>query len=235
MEENINIQEILEAIKKRWKLILICVLTATLIASIVTLFLIKPQYESKTKVFIGKEEGEGQAYNQNDIAMYQKLLKTYSEIIKTKDLLNVAIKESNIDVKTNEVLSNLSVVPVADTQIIEIKYKGTSSSEAAILLNEVKKEFVKVAKDLVPNVNIRVLEDVRENKVPVSPNKKMNITIAVLLGAIGGIGIVFLLEFIDNSFKTKDQLENRLGVPVLGVIPNHIEGVRINGRTSNKH
>lgn len=235
MEENINIQEILEAIKKRWKLILICVLTTTLIASIVTLFLIKPQYESKTKVFIGKEEGDGQAYNQNDIAMYQKLLKTYSEIIKTKDLVNVAIKKSNIDVKTNEVLSNLSVVPVADTQIIEIKYKGTSSSEAAILLNEVKKEFVKVAKELVPNVNIRVLEDVRENTVPVSPNKKMNIAIAVLLGAICGIGIVFLLEFIDNSFKTKDQLENRLGVPVLGVIPNHIEGVRINGRTSNKH
>ena len=49
---------------------------ATIISALVSFLLIKPQYEASTKVFIGKDDGEGQGYSQNDILMYQKLMKT---------------------------------------------------------------------------------------------------------------------------------------------------------------
>ena len=54
---------------------------------------------------------------------------------------------------------------------------------------------------------------------PVSPNKKMNIAIAFLLGLMVSVGLVFLLEYLDNTYKTKEQLEKELELPVLGVIP----------------
>ena len=55
---------------------------------------------------------------------------------------------------------------------------------------------------------------------PVSPNKKMNIAIAFLLGLMVSVGLVFLLEYLDNTYKNKDQLEKELGIPVLGAIPD---------------
>ena len=233
MEGDINIHDILESIKKRWQIIVICTLIATIIASVFSFFIIQPQYESSTKLFIGKEEN-AQSYSQSDISMYQKLLKTYTEVIKTKDVMKASISAADVDISPSEVLANLSVVPVAETQIIEIKYKSKSAQDAWLLLEKIKDEFITVATELVPNVNIKVLEDVSRSEKPVSPNKNMNIAIAVLLGFAIGLGFVFLLEYLDNTYKTKDQLEKGFGIPVIGVIPNYIEGAKRNGRASNK-
>lgn len=222
-EEVIRIDDLIEALKKRWLMIVLITVIATLISGLVSFFLIKPQYEASTKVFVGKEEGGEEAYNNNDIQMYQKLMKTYSETIKTKDLLNRALEKSKTSLKVDEVSGGITVVPVADTQILQIKFKSTSKEDAKKIIESVTDEFIVTSKELVPNGNIRIIETVELPENPVSPNKKMNIAIAFLLGLMVSVGLVFLLEFLDNTFKNKEELERELEIPVLGVIPNIYE------------
>ena len=121
-EQVISISEIIDAVKKRWKIIALTTVLATLVSGIFSFFVISPTYEASTKVFIGKEESSMESYNYNDITMYQKLLKTYSELIKTKDLINRAITNSKYELKVEEVLNDVSVTTVADTQMIQIAY-----------------------------------------------------------------------------------------------------------------
>ncbi|WP_411169798.1 YveK family protein [Clostridium sp. MB05] len=218
-EQVIRLDELFEALKKRWLMIFTITIIATVIVAALNFFVIKPKYEASTKVFIGKE-GENQAYNQNDVLMYQKLMKTYSEAIKTKDLVSRSIDNTSFNLKPEGVLANLTVVPVADTQILQIKYKSTNPQEAKEVISEITDEFIKTSKDLVPNGNIKVIEEVQFPEKPVSPNKKLNIAIAFLLGLMVSVGLAFLLEFLDNTFKTKEQLERELDIPVIGVIPN---------------
>ena len=77
-EQVISISEIIDAVKKRWKIIALTTVLATLVSGIFSFFIISPTYEASTKVFIGKEESSAESYNYNDITMYQKLLKTYN-------------------------------------------------------------------------------------------------------------------------------------------------------------
>ncbi len=219
-EEVINLGEILEALKRRWKIILIITLASTLLSGLVSFFLISPKYEASTKLFIGKEEGADQGYNQNDVSMYQKLMKTYSEAIKTRDLVGRAIKTTNSNLIEDEVLGKLKVVTVADTQILEIKFEDDDPKEAANMVQAITEEFITTSKTLVPNGNIRIIESVKVPEVPVSPNKKMNIGLAFLLGLMVSVGLSLLLEFLDNTYKNKEQLEKELGIPVVGAIPN---------------
>ncbi len=218
-EQVIRLDELFEAIKKRWIMIVSITLIATIISVVLSFFVIKPQYEASTKVFIGKDESENQAYSQNDVLMYQKLMKTYSEAIKTKDLVSRALKSTSLNKEPNEVLKKITVVTVADTQILQIKYKSESPKEAKTVIEKVSDEFIKTSKELVPNGNIKIIEAVDLPENPVSPNKKMNIAIAFLLGLILGVGLTFLLEFLDNTFKNKDQLEREFEIPVIGSIP----------------
>ena len=218
-EQVISISEIIDAIKKRWKIIALCTLIATLLSGIFSFFIIAPTYEASTKVFIGKEESSVENYNYNDITMYQKLLKTYSELIKTKDLINRSITNSEYELDVEDVLNNVSVTTVADTQMIQIAYKSTSPNIAKNMLENITNEFITTAQELVPNGNVRVLETVELPEEPVAPNKKMNIAIAFILGMMVGLGIVFLLEYLDNTYKNKEQLEKDLDIPVLGIIP----------------
>ena len=218
-EQVIRLDELFEALKKRWLMIVSITLIATIISAALSFFVIKPQYEASTKVFIGKDEGENQSYNQNDVLMYQKLMKTYSEAIKTKDLISRSLKGTSIKLEPTDVLNNLTVVTVADTQILQIKYKSKNPQEAKAVIEGISEEFIKTSKELVPNGNIKVIEAVELPEKPISPNKKMNIAIAFLLGLMVSVGLAFLLEFLDNTFKNKDQLERELDIPVIGSIP----------------
>ncbi len=221
-EQVISLGEIIEMLKKRWKMILIVTMFTTLLSGLVSFFLISPKYEASTKLFIGKESGAGAVagYDQNEIAMYQKLMKTYSEAIKTRDLVGRAIKATNSVLTEDEVLEKLTVVTVADTQILEIKINDNNPDKAATMVQAITNEFVTTSKVLVPNGNIKVIESVKIPEIPVSPNKKMNIAIAFLLGLMVSVGISFLLEFLDNTYKNREQIEKELDIPVIGTIPN---------------
>lgn len=219
-EQVISISEIFEALKKRWILIVSITLVATLISGILSFFVIKPTYEASTKVFVGKEESSLEGYNTNDIQMYQKLLQTYAETIKTNEVIQAAINNTNADLSVKDVKDSLTVTPIADTQILQIKYKNNDPEVARSIIENITNEFVILSKELVPNGNVRVIEAVQLPEDPVAPNKKMNIAIAFLLGLMVSVGLVFLLEYLDNTFKTKENLERELNIPVLGLIPS---------------
>ena len=219
-EQVISISEIFEALKKRWILIVSITLVATLISGVLSFFVIKPTYETSTKVFIGKEESNQEGYNTNDIQMYQKLLQTYAETIKTNEVIQAAINNTNADLSVKDVKDSLTVTPIADTQILQIKYKNNDPEVARSIIENITNEFVILSKELVPNGNVRVIEAVQLPEDPVAPNKKMNIAIAFLLGLMVSVGLVFLLEYIDNTFKTKENLERELSIPVVGLIPS---------------
>ena len=218
-EQVISISEIFEALKKRWILIVSITLVATLISGILSFFVIKPTYEASTKVFVGKEESSLEGYNTNDIQMYQKLLQTYAETIKTNEVIQAAINNTNADLSVKDVKDSLTVTPIADTQILQIKYKNNDPEVAKSILENITNEFVILSKELVPNGNVRVIEAVQLPEDPVAPNKTMNVAIAFLLGLMVSVGLVFLMEYLDNTFKNKENLERELNIPVLGVIP----------------
>ena len=219
-EQVISLSEIFEALKKRWIMIVAITVVATLISGVLSFFVIDPVYEASTKVFIGKEESDDASYNSSDINMYQQLLQTYAQAIKTKDLASRALDTLNYDLEPSAVISNLTVNPITSTQILEIKYKSKDPKEAKDVLKNVTDEFIVTAKDLVPNGNVRVIEEVELPESPVSPNKTMNIAIAFLLGLMVSVGLVFLIEYLDNTYKSKEQLEKELDIPVLGTIPD---------------
>ena len=198
-EQVISISEIFEALKKRWILIVSITLVATLISGILSFFVIKPTYEASTKVFVGKEESSLEGYNTNDIQMYQKLLQTYAETIKTNEVIQAAINSTNADLSVKDVKDSLTVTPIADTQILQIKYKNNDPEVAKSILENITNEFVILSKELVPNGNVRVIEAVQLPEDPVAPNKKMNIAIAFLLGLMVSVGLVFLIEYLVNS------------------------------------
>lgn len=218
-EQVISISEIFEALKKRWILIVSITLVATLISGVLSFFVIKPTYETSTKVFIGKEETNLEGYNSSDIQMYKQLLQTYAETIKTNEVVQAAINNTNSDLTVSAVKGALTVTPVSDTQILQIKYQNKSPEVAKEILEGITNEFVILAKELVPNGNVRVIEAVQLPENPVAPNKKMNVAIAFLLGLMVSVGLVFLIEYLDNTFKSKEELERELDIPVVGIIP----------------
>ncbi|WP_066890473.1 YveK family protein [Clostridium nigeriense] len=218
--EFVSIEDFLLTLKKRWKIVVLIFLIFIISSLILSFFIIKPKYEASTKFFIGKEAiGENQNYSANDIIMYQTLMKTYSEIIRTPDILLSSIEKSKINSTVEEAENKLTVIAIADTQILEVKYRSLNPNESRNFINNLTSEFVKVSKEILPNGNVKVVQRVRLPEKPVSPNKKINVLIGALAGIVLGIASVFLIERFDKTIKSKEELEKELDIPIIGSVP----------------
>ena len=232
----INILEYLSEIKKNCRNIAIITLSFVLIASIYTTFFMKQDYEATVKVFIGKQKFKNtmQSYNNEEVTLYQRLITTYSEVIKSKKLINKSINESKINslkeidgkIEYGSVIGNLTVNPITDTQIIELKYTSKNPQQSYNLIYSMTENLIAYSKELYPTVNIKVLEQVNVNSSDLMSKKIMVMGIGFIGGLIVSIGSVVMMMYFNNTFKSKETLEKELGLVVLGTIPD-IQGINV--------
>ncbi len=219
-EEFINIEDALYVVKKWWRVILSITLGVTVLVGGLNFFVIKPKYESSIKLFIGKEILDDEtAYNGSDIEMYQNLMQTYSEIVRSKDLISTALTTNRISEEVNNVLDNLTILASSDTQVFEIKYESIDPYAASNIVNAIKNSFITKCIELIPNGSIKVLEEANIPQKSVSPNKLLNTFIGFLLGFMLSIAVVMVIQYFNSSFRNKDEIERILGLSVIGTIP----------------
>ena len=224
-----NISEVLDGIKDKWKNVVLIVLSFLLISSIYNIFFINKEYESNVKIFIGKQKFKNitETYNNEEINLYQRLITTYSEVIKSKKLINESIKGSKMNylqdkyenVNYDLLMKNLTINPIANTQIIEIKYKSLNPQQSYDLLYSITENLISYSKELYPNVNITVLEQVHVNLKPLINKKLTIIGLGLILGLIVGIGGIIGVMYLNNTYKNQKSLEEEIGLTVIGVIP----------------
>lgn len=224
-----NISEVLGGIKDKWKNIVLIVLSFLLISSIYNIFFINKEYEANVKIFIGKQKFKNitETYNNEEINLYQRLITTYSEVIKSKKLINESIKDSKMNylqdkyenINYDLLMENLTVNPIANTQIIEIKYKSLNPQQSYDLLYSITENLISYSKELYPNVNITILEQVHVNLNQLMNKKLTIIGFGLILGLIVGIGGIIGVMYLNNTYKNQKSLEEEIGLTVIGVIP----------------
>ena len=224
-----NILEVLDGIKDKWKNIVLIVLSFLLISSIYNIFFINKEYEANVKIFIGKQKFKNitETYNNEEINLYQRLITTYSEVIKSKKLITESIKGSKMNylqdkyknINYDLLMENLTVNPIANTQIIEIKYKSLNPQQSYDLLYSITENLISYSKELYPNVNITVLEQVHVNLNQLMNKKLTIIGLGLILGLIVGIGGIIGVMYLNNTYKNQKSLEEEIGLTVIGVIP----------------
>ena len=223
-EREIDLSDILTSLRKRWKVLVLSTVLGIIISLIVTFLIVTPRYTASTKLFIGKENSESvkgnNLYNNNDIQMYQKILQTYADIIQTRTLVTSSLEKNDIDMNSMDVLKNLKVIPKDNTQIIEVTYVDEDRYRAKEVLESISSEFVNYSNSLISNANIQIVEDIYLPEKPSSPNNILNVTIGFFSGVILGLVLSLSLEYIDNTFSDKKNLENSIGITVIGDIPS---------------
>lgn len=221
MEETIDLREYFGIIKKRFWIIALITTIAIVVSGAISFFVLTPVYEAKSTLIVNTEKNEEtQMITGDQFNVTQKLAVTYGEIIKSRSVLDDVIKNLKLDDRYEDLAKNVTVSPVKDTQIISISVQDTNKEKARDIANEIPKVFKKEAKRITKANDIQVIDKAILPQNPIKPNKMMNMAIAAVLGAMIGLFVVFLIEYLDNKLKTPQDIEKHLGLSVLGVVPN---------------
>ena len=222
MEETISLKELFQTLKKRLWLIGLITIIAAIISAVVSFFILTPIYQSQTQILVNQAKSDQQLYTGTEVQTNIQLINTYNVIIKSPAILDKVKKELNLDRTVDELNDQITVSSAKDSQVVEITVQDQSPYIAAQIANKTAEVFqTEISKIMkIDNVSVLSKAEVKENISPVKPQPLLNIAVAVVVGLMVGIGVAFLLEYLDNTIKTEQDIETILELPVIGAITN---------------
>lgn len=221
MEETIDLREYFFILKKKLWIIALSAIICGLISGVVSFYVLPPIYEANTSLIVNKEidDKENKMTTSDDLNFVQKLAVTYGEIIKSRTVITSTINKLKLDMTYEELSETVSVTNVPDTQIIKISVQNKNPNIAAKICNTIPEIFSAEVKRVVKASGTEVIDKATVPEEAIKPNKKMNVIIAMVLGAMVSIFVIFLLESLNTKIKEPKDIEEKLGLPVFGVVP----------------
>lgn len=215
-EIEIDLKELLLTLKAKWKFITLTTIIVGIVSGAFTIGFIDKKYSSTSRIYLKPKVTEGMVdystVNSND-----KMVNNYVEIMKGDTVLSAVA--GNVGVEDSVVKEALSVGAETNTQIIKVTATTTDAGLSQAIVQNTIDVFYREMQTTLQIDNIAILDEAKINETPVSPSLTKNIAIGILLGLVGSCGVVFVQFMLDTRIKNKDQVEQYLGVPALGVVP----------------
>lgn len=221
--EEIDLKDLFGFFVKKIPVIMVITLIVFAVGTSYTVFLKTPLYKSNTTLILVKKqssnENEQASQTQNDIILNQKLVSTYSEIIKSRRVLNQVVNTLNLDYSSDELSEKITVSSISDTEIIKISVSDKDNKKSAKIADTIANVFSKEIMDIYNLENVSIIDSAEIEEEPYNIQIIRDFVIYVAVGLVLSCGVVFIIYYFDDSIKSSEEIENRLGITVIGSIP----------------
>lgn len=182
-------------------------------------------YQATAKIFVGRGENLLDYYSSSEIQYYTEFMNIFSEIIRIDDFMEQTLEKHKItNVSAGAVKNSISFSASQNTPIFTVRYSTMQEEGAAEVLTAVCNEFIEQAKEIIPDVKPRILDSAKV--YPIYPDKKSVRVKYLLVGFVLGLAIILVVDYLDDTVKSKERLGKILPIPVLGDIPKHEKGFK---------
>lgn len=214
-----ELKEYLQIIRKRIWIPIALTLVFTMVAGIVSYFFLEEVYQASTTLYVvSKAEKNVLTYYSFQIS--NELVNDYRELIKSRRITSLVINEMGLDnISSTALAGKINVNFKAETRVIVVTVEDSKPQFAMDIANKVAEVFMKEVIELLNVENVQIIDKAILPKTPAKPNKQMNVAIAGFLGIMMGLGIIFLLEYFNNTIKTPEDVQKHLNLPIIGIIP----------------
>ena len=184
-------------------------------------FVAKKTYQSTSRIYVvSRQNQENNALTNQDLQAGSYLVKDYREIILSQNVLSQAIEELKLDMTPGELSKKISVAVPTDTRILSITASDADPKEAARIANGLKDVAAEKIIAVTKVSDVTTLDEAVVPQNPSSPNIKRNVLLGFVVGGVLISALVILSEVLDDRVKKPEDVEEVMGVTLIGVIPS---------------
>lgn len=220
--EEIDLKEFVMLFWDRKVSIILITIIFMLIGIIYSVGFVTPKYTSSTTLLLATSESSNSKTNTittSDITLNSKLVSTYSELVKSKNVTRQVISNLGINETEDELRDNITVSSVKDTELIKISVTDKNATNAYNIANEIAKVFTQKVSEIYNINNVQVLDQAEVSSVPSNINHAKDVIMFTFVGLFVAIVFVLVANMLDTTIKSSEEVEKLCNVPVIASIP----------------
>lgn len=205
--------------KKLWLIISLPLLVA-IIAAFINTCVLSPVYESGSTLYIINKSTNESNISYNEFLTNQMFVKDYRELIKSRSVTKEVIDELKINnLSPNELADKIKVDMKSETRVLDIRVQDSDPLRAKQLAETVSKIFIKKSINLMNVDNVNIVDSPEIPKDPIHPKPLKYSIYVFILGFVVALGIAYLSEYLNDKIVSTEDVENHMGLTVIGIIP----------------
>ena len=222
--DNTSIEiDILYLLKKLWQKKVLIIFSAVLfglVALVFSAFVVKPIYTSSTRIYVANQTAGTNNLTAQDLQAGSYLVNDYKEIIISDSVLSDVINREGLTMAEGDLRGMIRVSIPNDTRIITISVNSKDPQDAQQLANSVREIAAEKIKVVTKVEDVTTIEEAKVPTSPSSPNIKRNVLLGALVGGFIAVAFVLLLEVLDDRVRRPEDVEEVLGLVLIGVVPD---------------
>lgn len=215
-ELNLDIWMLVGQIWKKKILLFLSFLLFTVIAVLISLVVLTPQYKSTAKIYI-INQSEGTGLTIQDLQTGKLLIQDYQEIILSDTVLDLVGREMNLT--ASDLRKKVEIASPRDNRILSITARDKNPEKAAEIANKLKEKSIEKIKEITKVKDITTIDEAKVPFRPYTPNVKKNGALGGIFGFLLALACIILKELLDDRVKNPEDVEQILNQTLLGVLP----------------
>jgi len=220
--EEVDLKEFIMLFWNKKVSIILITIIFMFIGIIYSVGFITPKYTSSTTLLLATSESSNSKTNTittSDITLNSKLVSTYSELVKSKNVTRQVISNLGIDETEDELRNSITVSSVKDTELIKISVTDKNATNAYNIANEIAKVFTQKVSEIYNINNVQILDQAEVSSTPSNINHAKDVIMFTFVGLFVAIVFVLVANMLDTTIKSSEEVEKLCNVPVIASIP----------------
>ena len=221
--EEINLKELFDYFVSKWFMVALAAVVCVVFGAVYTMFFKTPLYNSYTTMVLttnNEKTNINQSITQSDITLNKNLISNYRVIMKSHSILNQVINNLDLNMTTDELKKMVNVTTEDDTEIIRISVNGADKEIAKDVANEIARVFSNDVARYYSIKNVAIVDYAEVANNPYNISLLKTVVLAMLIGVVLSCAVIFVMFYFDTTIKSTDEIETKIGLPTLGVVPS---------------
>lgn len=202
--KEIDLKEIYVILKRRLWIIVLFAMVITVLGGFYTKYTTSYLYQSSTRVLIKASPEQ---------------MKTLMVMVKDPAIMEKVISELELPKSPEGLASQITVNSIDDSQVVLITVVDSEAANATMIANVTAKVFKEEIAKILKFKDLQLLKEAKENPYPINDNQVRFLIISMIVGIVIGVGFIFFLHSLDETIKNEEEIEEIIGLPVIGFIP----------------
>ena len=209
--------ELLALLRKHLKFVIVLPVVCAVAMFFVAYFMMADEYTAVTSMYVlASSEDQGGSALSTDLSASQMITNDVATLLTSNRVVADAAQELGLE---NLGDFDISVSSETTTRVLSVSVTGENPVVAADIANALATNVSSIAQEVMNVESVNIVDKASVPNSPSGPNRVLYVAVAFMAGLFAAVAIVVLVDMLDTRVRNAEQVEELLGLPVIGRIP----------------